>query len=112
MRNQRLMGVRHIFFILMVIGAISAPLAAETSKAVRSTLPLVFEPNLGQADPSVRFLSRGSGYGLFLTEREAVLSLVHPTPTVVRMKVVGQSSRPQIDGLEAQAGASHYFRGA
>src|SRR5436305_817741 len=33
-------------------------------------LPLSFEPNLGQADPSVKFLSRGSGYNLFLTPSE------------------------------------------
>ncbi|OYW00307.1 MAG: hypothetical protein B7X11_04610, partial [Acidobacteria bacterium 37-65-4] len=30
-------------------------------------LPMSFEANRGQADPSVRFLARGSGYGLFLT---------------------------------------------
>jgi len=30
-------------------------------------LPLSFEANTGQADPRVKFLSRGSGYTLFLT---------------------------------------------
>jgi len=29
--------------------------------------PLTFEDNTGQADPGVKFLSRGSGYILFLT---------------------------------------------
>jgi hypothetical protein len=38
-------------------------------------LPLAFEANHGQADPSVKFLSRGSGYSLFLTDSEAVLAL-------------------------------------
>jgi Tol biopolymer transport system component len=38
-------------------------------------LPLSFERNAGQADASVRFLSRAPGYTLFLTGNEAVLSL-------------------------------------
>ena len=41
-----------------------------------SKLPLSFEANQGQADAQVKFLSRGSGYSLFLTAHEAVLSLV------------------------------------
>src|SRR5687768_15333445 len=38
-------------------------------------MPLAFEPNLGQADSRVQFLSRGQGYTLFLTQEEAVFSL-------------------------------------
>src|SRR5438093_634013 len=36
---------------------------------------LTFEPNEGQADPSVKFLSHGHGYTLFLKPNEAVFSL-------------------------------------
>ncbi|MBI4527113.1 MAG: hypothetical protein HY695_25230 [Deltaproteobacteria bacterium] len=38
-------------------------------------LPLSFEANHGQTDPHVRFLAHGSGYGLFLSPKEAVLVL-------------------------------------
>ena len=38
-------------------------------------LPLSFELNQGQADAGVKFLSRGRGYGLFLTSSEAVLEV-------------------------------------
>src|SRR5262249_55587932 len=38
-------------------------------------LPMSFEPNQGQSETSVKFLSRGRGYGLFLTSAEAVLTL-------------------------------------
>ncbi len=38
-------------------------------------LPLSFEPNLGQTEPQVKFLSRGNRYKLFLTANEAVLLL-------------------------------------
>jgi len=41
-------------------------------------LPLSFELNKGQTDSQVRFLSRGSGYSLFLTGNEAVLALKKP----------------------------------
>ncbi len=38
-------------------------------------LPLSFEPNAGQTDARVKFLSRGPGYTVFLTSDEAVLAL-------------------------------------
>jgi YD repeat-containing protein len=38
-------------------------------------LPLRFEANAGQTDSQVKFLSRGSGYSLFLTPTESVLAL-------------------------------------
>ena len=41
-------------------------------------LPLHFEPNRGQTASKVKFLSRGSGYTLFLTPAEAVLALRTP----------------------------------
>jgi hypothetical protein len=43
--------------------------------ATYSQLPLSFEPNQGQTDTQVKFLSRGGGYVLFLTGDEAVLTL-------------------------------------
>jgi hypothetical protein len=41
-------------------------------------LPLSFEINQGQTDSQVKFISRGSGYSLFLTGNEAVLALRKP----------------------------------
>jgi Bacterial Ig-like domain (group 3)/MBG domain (YGX type)/Bacterial Ig-like domain (group 1)/Beta-propeller repeat len=46
--------------------------------ATYGSLPLSFEANQGQSDPRVRFLSRGSGYSLFLTGDGAVLALGNP----------------------------------
>src|SRR5580704_2988054 len=45
---------------------------AAAAKAL--SLPLFFEANKGQSDPQVRFLTRGSGYTMFLTPAETVLS--------------------------------------
>src|SRR5262249_38232347 len=43
-------------------------------------LPLSFEPNQGQADAGVRYLSRGEGYTLLLGDAEAVLRLGPAAP--------------------------------
>ena len=50
----------------------AGPLQAEKSYG---QLPLCFEPNQGQADPQAKFISRGNGYTLFITSKEAVLVL-------------------------------------
>jgi hypothetical protein len=42
--------------------------------------PLSFEANQGQSNPRVKFLSRGSGYTLFLTSTDAVLFLQEGAP--------------------------------
>ncbi len=79
----------------------------------------MFEPNQGQTDPSVRFIARGGGYGLFLTEQEAVLSLHSPAAgkneqpknSVVRMKLAGANLHPEVSGTALLPGKSNYFVG-
>src|SRR2546426_76411 len=55
-------------------------------------LPFSFEANKGQADPRVKFISRGSGYTLFLTGDEAVLSLRSQKSGVRSQKSGGRPS--------------------
>jgi MBG domain (YGX type)/Bacterial Ig-like domain (group 3)/Beta-propeller repeat len=98
-------------------------------------LPLSFEVNHGQVDPQVRYFTRGDGYSLFLTDREAVLSLnkdrgatpggglrsrdsLHAyaerdeiAPNVIRMQLVGGRSGEQISGLDRLPGDVNYFIG-
>ncbi len=54
-----------------------ASTVADTAKVAQhyGRLSLSFEANQGQADKSVRFLSRGNGYSLFLTDSGAALAL-------------------------------------
>src|SRR5262245_16891489 len=52
---------------------VRASLAADFGRA-----PLPFEQNLGQTDPSVRFMTRGPGFGLWLTGDRAVFSVARP----------------------------------
>jgi hypothetical protein len=81
-------------------------------------LPINFEPNLGQTDERVKFLARGHGYALFLTDREAVLSLQkngkdqgRDKRAVVRMRIDGAKPAPQAVGLDPTEGKSNYFIG-
>jgi len=69
-------------------------------------LPLSFEANQGQADSSVRFLSRGNGYSLFLTSTEAVLTL---KPSRDRKGAVRQHGLQKKPGPLASARGSVWF---
>jgi hypothetical protein len=44
-------------------------------------LPLSFEANRGQTAGQVKFLSRGNGFSLFLTNDEAVIDLKKTAPS-------------------------------
>jgi hypothetical protein len=79
-------------------------------------LPLVFEPNYGQTDERVKFVSRGQGYGLFLTDTEAVLSLRKvenrkASTAVVRMKLAGANTGAKSFGVDESEAKSNYFLG-
>ena len=103
-------------------------------------LPLSFEPNQGQSDRRVKFLSRGHGYSLFLTATEAVLALSkrarqdppemsdprEPLPhlapgsstarrkreaAIVRVGLVGANRNPLVEGIDPLPGTANYFIG-
>jgi uncharacterized protein (TIGR03437 family) len=77
-------------------------------------LPLSFEANTGQADSSVKFLARGTGYGLYLTAHEAVLELRkggEQNTDLVRMRLAGASGAAAPAGEERLPGTANYFIG-
>lgn len=61
--------------------------------------PLSFQPNLGQTDSRVRFLSRANGYNLFLTATGAVFDL--PTASARSADRTSQSFRATKSSAEA-----------
>jgi hypothetical protein len=79
-------------------------------------MPMAFEPNRGQSDARVQFLTRGAGYTVFLTATEAVLALARAADTtstaVVRMTLAGASPAASVEGLAELPGRSHYLLGA
>ena len=77
-------------------------------------LPLAFEANRGQTDESVKFLSRGDGYALFLTAREAVFEMRKgrsEQSAILRMRLEGGNNAPEINGVNRLSGKSNYFVG-
>jgi hypothetical protein len=75
---RMIVTVASVSFVLT--GSAVAPTRAAASATAHlveayGKLPLHFEANQGQTDRQVKFLSRGAGYSLFLTPREAVLAL-------------------------------------
>jgi len=94
-------------------------------------IPLTFEANEGQADKRVKFLARGSGYGVYLTGHEAALMLCKPVLgtsradfhrnvslirksavcDVVHMQLAGANSDREPVGDEQLPGTVNYFVG-
>src|SRR3989442_1454689 len=66
------------FFLLLLRSSAEPQIAPAPPHGQESygDLPLLFEPNQGQADRHVRFLSRSGGCSLFLTGDEVVISRV------------------------------------
>ena len=117
--------------------------AARKTRALEAygRLPLSFEANRGQTSAQVDFVSRGSGYTLFVTPTEAVLTLRAPSarrptttnpksstrpgnlvpseaqPTadaqsrVVRMQLVGANATARPEGRDELPGKVNYFIG-
>jgi hypothetical protein len=99
----------------------ATPPALQNARIARNygQLPLRFEPNRGQADPGVDFLSRGEGYTLYLTGREAVLSLRkqanQPASGLLRMQFSAAEENPLASspvGQDSLPGVSNYLIGA
>lgn len=135
---------------LLVLGSITAmaqtPAITHANRSPASPkptanygkLPLSFEANQGQTGRQVCFTSRGNGYTLFLTDKEAVLALskahgerrkadglhsplklmegLNGKPKtvktdVVRMQLKGASAGLKIEGEEKLPGTANYFIG-
>lgn len=126
--------------------AVDSSPAARSHERVRKIVatgtrwPVAFEMNEGQVDPSVRFITRGAGYQLFLTDDGATWALQRsmsvasprrarasgddphrvPDPEadaapaaidVVRMRLLGANASVYATGANKQPGKAHYFGG-
>lgn len=132
------------FVVVFAFVAMLLPVAAAAQSAVKPARPgvpataaavaeygrlgLSFEANEGQSAREVKFLARGSGYALFLTEDGAVLSLTKDgagahagrgglaadarvKTDVIRMELVGASADSKVSGAEPLAGKANYLIG-
>jgi len=91
-----------------------------------ANLPLYFEPNQGQTEGQVKFLSRGAAHTLFLTHSKAVLLVTRiergpveswnsepqTSGTVLGISFIGASRNPQVLGQEELPGRVNYLVGS
>ena len=94
------------------------------AQSILAGLPLVFEPNRGQAnldpsDPRVQFVKHGSRYGMVLGTEGAILNLIsggRSTGTshsqTLQMKLAGANATASLSGVEPLPGKSNYFIGS
>jgi photosystem II stability/assembly factor-like uncharacterized protein len=92
-------------------------------------LPLSFEPNVGQAESSVKFIARGIASTFLFTQREMVVEIfdrvldlpsrpsdnstrpvVPPKTTTLSMQLVGANPNSKIQGIAKLPGKTNYFR--
>src|SRR5271156_6646747 len=116
-------------------GAGSGVSAQDQQKLAASAIkmPLFFEANEGQTDPSVQFLTRSGGYTMFLTPTETVLvegkngsvnrdkfgkgfaavraDAKNAKQSVLRMELLGANSAPEFQGLQELPGKGNYLIG-
>jgi len=113
------------FLILLALGlaAVFAPKSTGTSvqwpnvpdtqnqKAPTDSfgrLPLSFEVNQGQTDARVKFLARGQGYFIFLTNDGAAFSL---GGSELHMRLQDAATAPRITGVDQLPGKVNYLVG-
>jgi Beta-propeller repeat len=112
----------------------TSPLHKRIALSEYGKLPLSFEANRGQADGQVKFLSRGNGFSLFLTNDEAVIALKKAGPrnpgarkrpggpmrtadndasadARIRLQLLGANMSPRVVGIAELPGKTNYFIG-
>ena len=81
------------------------------------SLPLYFEENRGQTDPSVRFVNRVGYSTTFFRDNDVVMRLPvsdqkHRDSAVVRMQFVDAHESVELEGNKQLPSHSNYFRGS
>src|SRR5438270_132334 len=90
------------------------PLFANSGVAVLDSLPFRFEANHGQAKPPLRFIARGRGYTLGLTEAGSEILFFdteHRRFATVRTRIAGANPRTALDPVDRQATETNYIHG-
>jgi Beta-propeller repeat/Divergent InlB B-repeat domain len=64
--------------------------ATQRARASFGNLPLTFEPNQGQADSQIKYMTHWHGYSLFLTPNEAVFAMPIGPQNSALLDVLGQ----------------------
>lgn len=94
------------------------PVIAESLPALKAanlaprrsvSIPMTFEPNLGQADPRAEFIGRGKGLTVFLTRASIAIQVANlgATQAAAAPRSTSESAKPRVLTLRL-AGDSHF----
>src|SRR5580692_2168764 len=99
-------------FVCAVSGLAAAPpdKGVGQGQAVMSKLPLRFEANRGQWDPSVQYATQGGGYDLLFTEQGP--SLRFDRSHAIDVSLMNGNRQPVIEGLDPMKLRTNYMVGA
>jgi hypothetical protein len=113
------------FLVMLSLFIGAAPLFSTPKKAVADShfgkVRLAFEPNVGQSDPQVKFLSRADGYTLFLTGSETVFLLKaqdresnarSQRGSALRLHFLNSNATAPLEASEQLVGKTNYFMGS
>lgn len=105
--------VRFSLVFALSSGIFAAPkvLPPVENSARYAKIPMAFEPNRGQAAGAVKYLARGSGYTIFLTGKEAILSLESEGKKAALKLHLSGAGTAEPEGVDPQGGVSNYFLG-
>jgi hypothetical protein len=86
--------------------------AAQSAMRRYLQVPLAFEPNRGQTDPRVKFVSRGQDYTMFLTGQDVVFALSSTAGKSSALQMTLKGAHAQLPvGLQPTGAISNYFIG-
>jgi hypothetical protein len=95
------------------------PPTADVGRTEELGSSISFEPNLGQADDQVKFMARGPGYTLSLTQHGAAFSFEQPefhagaeSFNSLTVRFVGANAVPKLVAKDELTTTSSYFLGA
>src|SRR5262245_55664473 len=102
-----------VLTLLLASQAHSGPVAPN-APATTVRRAIVFEPNVGQYEPRIRYRASGAGLSLSMTDTAAELSFGAETGAArqIRITAVAASLRSRPAALDRLAGVVNHFEGA
>src|SRR6266481_1926004 len=116
---QPLKSVAYIFLLSL---SLSVPVFAQSEdtpnneavmREALGKMPLAFEQNQGQSGPTVKYLSRGAGFNIILTDQGAEIALsnaLHQEETI-SIRPVGAAKPPNLPALDVLTQKTNYLIG-
>src|SRR5579871_1486333 len=100
-------------FVVLVCLAFWGTVQAFSAQAISVRLPLIFEPNHGQAAPDVRYLLRSGGLGGEFRSDGVSLTLPGSANSMaqVRMRLIGANKDSALEGAGVLQGHTNYLMG-